>query len=1294
MPTSRKKPTSASSPVPSDPPAIAGSWQFWIDVGGTFTDCIGRKPDGSIVSCKVLSSGVIKGRTADGTRGRRIIDPRRVVMPQDFFRGYTFSLLDDAGELLSQGIIEASTPAKGELTLTERLHPRAQPEMNYQLESGEPAPVVGMRTLMGLRLDEPIVPQGGTPVRVRLGTTKGTNALLERKGARIALVTTQGFGDLPEIGTQARPELFKLRIVKPLLLHEKVVELAERIDAAGNIIQPLDPKDVEKTLRGLLDEEIDAIAVCFLNSYVNPAHERLVAEMALKLGFDQVSVSSVLSPTIKMLDRCDTALVDAYLSPVIRDYGQAVTTKMPKGSLKLMTSAGGLAALEQFSGKDSILSGPAGGVVGFAHAAKEAGYLQAIGFDMGGTSTDVARFGGEYEYQFTAEKAGVRIVAPMYAIETVAAGGGSICRFDGQRLTVGPDSAGSEPGPACYGRGGPLTITDINLYTGRVDASRFPFPLDREVVEAKLDELAEKMSLSSMVIAEGFLRIADETMAAAIKRISVAKGYDPREHVLVAFGSAGAQHACAIARILGIRTILLHPMAGVLSAYGLGMADVRRFAEQSVLKTYSEETLAELHAHLVPIEARLRSEVEAEDIAGDRIHAVHLLDLRYRGEESTITVRQPDDGDYAKAFADMHQQLYGHVHEGRDVEIVTMRVEMVGETSKPATRISAVTPREPLASSRSRTLFEGREHDTPVYRREDLQPGDTFQGPALVTEPFSTIVLDLDWRGEVSERGDLVLKEGVNASGGSAGASPSQLPTHATRDPVLLELFNNHFTSIAVQMGVTLQRTSLSVNVKERLDFSCAVLDAQGHLVVNAPHIPVHLGAMSECVKSLIKHVKGIRPGDVYACNDPDLGGSHLPDVTIITPVFDPSGKELRFFTASRAHHAEIGGVRPGSLYPFAKNLAEEGVVLRNLLIARGGEFHEKSLRDALLSGPYPSRAPEDNIADIRAAVAANHIGLRELGRMIEHYTWPVVSSYMKHIRDAAEEKVRAAIAKLPQGKHAFADGLDDGSPVRVKITIKSDQMIIDFTGTAPVSATSINANPAIVQAAVLYCLRCLIDEDIPLNSGVLAPVKLIIPKGSMLSPPVEPDPAKHAAVVGGNVELSQRIVDVILGALGVAAASQGTMNNFTFGNERFGYYETIAGGSGAVEGFDGAAAVHTHMTNTRITDVEVLERRYPVRLRAFRVRHGSGGEGKWWGGDGITRVFEFLEPVEVSLLTQRRETQPFGLQGGQPGHAGANLLWRKGAVTEITLEELAQFRAEVGDVLTISTPGGGGFGT
>jgi 5-oxoprolinase (ATP-hydrolysing) len=1063
-----------------------------------------------------------------------------------------------------------------------------------------------------------------------------------------------------------------------------------------------------------------------MNSYRNETHERAIEAVGRQIGFEQVSVSAGLSPLQKIVSRGDTTVVDAYLTPIIRDYVRGIAEKIPGGSLKLMTSAGALVDAEGFVGKDSILSGPAGGVVGYAQVARHAGFSRAIGFDMGGTSTDVSRFDDGYERRYEMEVndpesgTGVRVVAPMMAIETVAAGGGSICWFDGQKPVVGPRSAGAYPGPACYGRGGPLTVTDVNVYLGKVLPDHFPFPLDEHAVELRLDELREAIveasgqHYSREQLAAGFTAIANANMIAPIKKVSIARGYDVRDYCLVSFGSAGAQHACAIARELGIRRILLNPFGGVLSAYGIGMADVTKFGERHVGRPYRDvipdgdgadpERDGELEELFTAMHQDLRAQVEAEGIAPDRMRpARRLLDLRYVGQDSTITVPRPPDGDYRSEFQARHQQLYGFTFPGREVEVQAARMELVGETEKPASDTYGVRERRPRARERTRAYFDGRRHHTAVFERHELAPGDRIAGPAIIIEPVCTLVVEPGWTAEVTEHNDVLLSHD--------GSLRQAVDIGTEVDPIMLELFNNHFASIAEQMGTTLQKTALSTNVKERLDFSCAIFTAAGDLVVNAPHIPVHLGAMSECVKRLIEDVPAMRPGEVYVTNDPFRGGSHLPDVTVVTPVFaddsDAAGGEAPiFFTASRAHHAEIGGITPGSMPPFSTTLAEEGVLIRHFRLVKDDRSSEAELHDILADAPYPSRSVHENIADINAQVAANQAGVAQLREMVARYRLDVVQAYMDHIQRAAENKTRAALLKIAEGEHRFEDQLEDGSTIRVTIRVRhverngrlGGEATIDFTGTDPVVDGNLNANSAIVSSAVIYCFRCLIDEDIPLNAGVLVPLEIVLPPDCLLNPSPTADPADLPAVVGGNVETSQRVVDVILGALGVVAASQGTMNNFIFGRSGtgdapgFGYYETICGGAGAGPTFDGADAVHTHMTNTRLTDPEVLEDRYPVRLRRFAIRRGSGGDGRHRGGDGIIREVEFLAPLEVSLLTSRRNSRPYGLAGGGPARSGRNVL-NPGAPSEQELPGAFLAEVDAGDVLRIETPGGGGMG-
>ena len=1279
--------------------------EFWIDVGGTFTDCIGSLDGGRVVRHKVLSSGVTKGRAADGSGRGRIVDPARRADPPGIWRGYSLRMLDHEGRAAVESQVAQFDATTGTLEVASPLLDAPLPGQAYELTSGEESPLLGIRYALGLGLDAPL-----PPLSVRLGTTKGTNALLTRRGAATAFITTRGFGDVLRIGYQDRPKLFELAIRKPTPLFCAVVEIDERITAAGDILRAPVVDAVRQALQELKSQGIKSLAVCLLNAYANPCHEELVGQIAAEIGFQEVSLSHQVAPLIKIVPRGDTTVLSAYLNPVLRSYVARLREGLGRGKLRILNSAGGLVDADHFDGKDSLLSGPAGGVVGFSHVAKAAGYDRSIGFDMGGTSTDVARFDGRYEREYETEKAGVRVVAPMMAIETVAAGGGSICRFDGVKLVVGPESAGAAPGPACYGRGGPLAITDMNFYQGKILAEHFPFPLDREIVHERLTALADEIHAATGVrytphaLADGFLRVVNVNMVQAIRSVSLAKGYDPRDYVLAAFGAAAGQHACAVAAELGIRQVLLHSDAGVLSAYGIGRADISRHAVASVGRPYSEAAIAELAPLFDELTAGPRCEVLTEGVPAERIDVRRSLDLRYRGVDAVLTIAEPRQGTYAEEFARQHQQLYGYVHEGRPLEIVAARVEVVGAAGRDAEASSPSHPRQSEPDHTVDAWFSDRGQATGVFLRRQLQPGDLIVGPAIVCEPTSTTVIDPNWQGEVLGRGELLLSR-ENASladaSGYDGAmnvttrsvSEGESARRATEaDPVMLEVFNNQFAGIARQMGITLRNTAGSVNVKERFDFSCAIFTTGGDLVVNAPHIPVHLGAMGETVRNIVAANPLIRPGDVFVTNDPYRGGAHLPDVTVVSPVHDERDGSLLFFTASRAHHAEIGGIVPGSMPPFSRNLAEEGVLIGNFKLLDQGRPRFDELGQLLLASRCRSRAVEDNVADIAAQMAANRQGARDLLAMVERYSWPVVAAYMLHIQRAAERKMRQALAKLSNGTYAFADAMDDGAPVCVNVTIAGDEATFDFSGTGPVVPGNLNATPAIVTAAVMYCLRSLIDEDIPLNQGVLAPVRIVLPE-CMLNPPRRKSPAECAAVVGGNVETSQRVVDVILGALGVAAASQGTMNNLLFGDATFGYYETICGGAGATPNAAGADAVHTHMTNTRITDPEVIERRYPVRVLEFSIRRGSGGAGRHRGGDGVVRRLEFLRPLVVSLISQRRGPRPpFGLEGGKAGSLGRNTLHRADGTVEI-LPALAQFSAAAGDVLTLETPGGGGYG-
>jgi 5-oxoprolinase (ATP-hydrolysing) len=1272
----------------------APEWEFWIDVGGTFTDCFARRPDGSFARYKLLSTGVMKGAVDASSTRCQIVDMTRAADPDDFWQGYQLRLIRQ-GQVVTQGIVGRFDRGRGALELTHELQSDPVPGDTYELHGDQEAPLIAIRYLLGLRRLEPIPPSS-----IRLGTTRGTNALLTRKGAKTAFITTRGFGDALRIGYQNRPRLFDLDIVKPTPLFEEVVEIDERIGAGGEVLRVPLEDEIRRQLEAFARRGVESLAICLLHAFEFPDHERLVQRVAREVGFAEISVSHRVAPLIKLVSRGDTTVVDAYLNPVLRKYVAQLRQALGEESrLRIMTSAGGLVDADHFAGKDSILSGPAGGVVGFSRVAQAAGFPRAIGFDMGGTSTDVSRFDGRFEYEYETEKAGVRIVAPMLKIHTVAAGGGSICRFDGVKLVVGPESAGADPGPACYGRGGPLAVTDLNYYLGRLPENRFPFPLDRHAVQRRLAALIAEIRRNTrrqytpVALCDGFLRVANENMVRAIRSISIAQGVDPRDYVLVAFGGAAGQHVCAVARELGIRQVLSHPDAGLLSAYGIGAAHVTRHRAAGVYAAYSEQVVQALEATFAGLADEVRREIEAEGIPPHNIDIHRALDLRYQGVDACLTISEPSQQTYAQAFDAEHRRMYGYVYPDRPLEIVALRVEAVGRVSDgvvPSRRLPQ--RREARAVRTSPAWFDGGQLPTAIWDREELRPGDWLRGPAIVCESTSTTVVDPGWSAEVLSGGELLLTHENEA--------PRQPLASTQADPVMLEIFNNHFAGIAEQMGITLRNTATSVNVKERLDFSCALFNARGELVVNAPHIPVHLGAMGITVRSILAENQVIQPGDVFVTNDPYHGGSHLPDLTVVTPVHDQASGRLLFFTASRAHHAEIGGIVPGSMPPFSTHLAQEGVLIHNLRVVAAGQSRMDELERLLRTSAYPSRAVADNLADVSAQIAANRQGAADLLRLVERYSLPVVEAYMEHIQAAAEQKMRQALSRLPEGRHEFIDYLDEGYPIAVSIRIEQDGpdrpgpfAIIDFTGTGPVVPGNLNANPAIVGAAVLYVMRLLIAEEIPLNEGVLAPIRVILPQ-CLLNPPPGPDPEHSPAVVGGNVETSQRVVDALLGALNLAAASQGTMNNLIFGNPRFGYYETICGGAGATANRLGADAVHTHMTNTRLTDPEILERRAPVRLLEFSIRRGSGGAGRHRGGDGVVRKIEFLDELDVSILSQRRGPYPpYGLAGGQPGALGRNWLSRPDG-SEEELPNQVQFLAHEGDILTIETPGGGGWGT
>jgi 5-oxoprolinase (ATP-hydrolysing) len=1197
------------------------AWQFWIDRGGTFTDIVARDPAGRLSTLKLLSE-----------------NPERY----------------------------------------------------------KDAAVAGIRQCLGLAAGAPIPP--GLIEAVKMGTTVATNALLERKGERVLLLVNRGFADLLRIGNQARPRLFDLDVRLPELLHERAVEIGGRVAVDGTELEALDEAGAREALRAAHGEGFRAVAILMMHAWAHPAHEERLGAIAREVGFTQISLSHRASPLPRIVPRGDTTVVDAYLSPILRRYVDQVAAELPGVRLYFMQSSGGLTEAGHFQGKDAILSGPAGGIVGAARTAAMGGFERIIGFDMGGTSTDVALYAGAFERAFETEVAGVRMRAPMMAINTVAAGGGSILHFDGARFRVGPDSAGAVPGPACYRRGGPLTVTDANVMVGKIQPHHFPAifgphgdqPLDAAIVAEKFAALAAEIGKAQgkpapdpRAVAEGFLRVAVANMANAIKQVSIQKGHDATRFALQCFGGAGGQHACLVADELGMETVFIHPFAGVLSAYGMGLADQAVIREAAVEAPFTADAIIDLTARLEALVAAGREELARQGADPARLQAARRLHLRYAGTDTFLPIAFGAHQEVLAAFTEAHRRRFGFATPERQVIVeaciaeVTAPGEAVREAALPL-RAAGDAPK-PLDSI---ALFTGgAEHAAPVYDREALCAGDRIKGPALLREANATTVVEPGWEAEVTARNHLVLRR-IAARARAADVAATDRP-----DPVMLELFNNLFMSIAEQTGAVLQNTSLSVNIKERLDFSCAIFDATGALIANAPHVPVHLGAMGESVRTVIRtRGETLKPGDVVALNNPYNGGTHLPDVTVITPVFDAAGTSILFFVGSRGHHADIGGLTPGSTPPLSRTLEEEGVVIDDFLLVDGGEFREAEFRALLAGARYPARSPDVNVADIKAQIASNEKGVQELQRAVADYGLATVSAYMRHVMDNAEESVRRVLEKLPDGK--FETSIDDGAPLKVAIRVDhaARKAVIDFTGTGPQRPSNFNAPSAVCRAVVLYCFRCLVGEDIPLNDGCLKPLEIVIPEGTFLSP------RPGAAVVAGNTEVSQMTCNALLAALGACASAQATMNNLLFGDARYQYYETICGGIGAGPGFNGAGPVQTHMTNTRMTDPEILELRYPVRLEEFSIRRGSGGAGRWHGGDGSRRRIRFLHPMEAVIVASRRNVPPHGLQGGANGAAGRQWVERAdGSIQWLGGSDSAHLAA--GEVLGIETPGGGGWG-
>jgi 5-oxoprolinase (ATP-hydrolysing) len=1152
-----------------------------------------------------------------------------------------------------------------------------------KVPSSDDAPLRGIRALLGLRDDEPI-----PPCELRMGTTLGTNALLERRGEPCGLAITRGFGDLLEIGDQTRPEIFALHVDRPPPLHAATLELDARLGPDGQELVRPDPAALREGLRTLRARGLRSLAVVVMHAYHSGALERLVAEAAAAEGFTHVSCSHEVAAEIGLLARGDTTVVDAYLTPLLRDYLEDLRRALPGSRVQVMGSSGGLHPAERFRGRDAVLSGPAGGVVACAALARAHGHAAVLGLDMGGTSTDVCRADASLPRVYETQVAGVRLRTPMLAIHTVAAGGGSICRFQHGRLTVGPTSVGADPGPLCYGRPGAraLALTDVNLVLGRLCGDRFPLPLHRAPAEAALAALRERLpdpwrERPLPAIAEGFFAVAVDSMAQALRRITVARGHDARAHALVVFGGAGGQHACAVARRLGIQQVLVPPLPGALSAFGMGLAPLVWHGEADLGRVPLTAALAQvMHEHAGRLVARGHHVLEGDGIPRPRHAAIVRAELRYAGTETALAVALPDPHEpdpaaaLRRAFEAEHRRELGYVRDAHPLEAVTLRVELHGTLDAPAPPVVPAGEVLPPPLRHTALWLEGVLTHAPVYARDALPRGPTLAGPALVLDDTGTLVLEPGFTLDVAHDGCLHLRD---------AGRPAHPALSTACDPVQLEIFANRFMAIAEQMGIVLRRTALSTNIRERLDFSCAVFDRLGGLVANAPHLPVHLGAMGESVAAIAAQHPHPAPGDAFATNDPAAGGSHLPDITVVTPVH--VGGALAFWVASRGHHADVGGITPGSMPPDSRTLDEEGVVFRGQRIVHAGVLDAEGILATLHSGPHPARRPAENLADLQAQIASNHTGARLLEALVHEHGADVVAAYMQHVQDDAARAVTAALgrlsATLPAGRAAFVDHTDDGVPIAVALHVEGDRATIDFTGTGPAVAGNLNAPRAVTVAAVLYVLRCLVGEPIPLNRGCLRPVRLLIPPGCLL------DPAPHHAVAGGNVETAQRVVDVLLAAVGAKAASQGTMNNLTFGDDTFGYYETIGGGEGAGPGHAGTAGVHTHMTNTRITDPEVLEARFPVRLERFGLRPGSGGAGRHRGGDGLVRQLRMLAPLRVSILSDRRVVPPFGLAGGDPGAPGKNLLGDRSLPGRVTVDTLP------GDVVTLMTPGGGGHG-
>ena len=1256
--------------------AFGKPWNIWVDTGGTFTDCIGADPDGKLHSAKVLSNSSLRGELAARLGERRFRIDCQWNAPDNFIKGLNFFLLGE-----SKSTVVLSYDAKENIIeLQDEIATRNFPA-SFEVRSDEEAPILAARLLTKTLPNHPL-----PATNLRLATTLGTNALLERKGTPPVLFITEGFEDLLIIGNQQRRDLFALEVIKSPVLYDQVVGVPERMDAEGNVIHELEKDEAAKIANNSLNNGADTAAIVLMNSPKNSSHEIRLKEILAQSGFNHISVSTELSDAIRILPRAETTVVNAYLSPVLNSYLNSISEAVPSGAIHVMTSSGGLSSISNFQPIDSLLSGPAGGVVGAVSASKKEGFNEIISFDMGGTSTDVARYSGRYDYVFEHKVGDAHLVSPAVNVETVAAGGGSVCYFDGHKLCVGPESAGSYPGPACYGAGGPLTITDVNVLLNRLSLDNFQIPINIAAAEEKLAEIIQQIEKALYKkqdreqILNGFLTIANEKMAEAIRKISVKKGYDINNYTLTAFGGAGGQHACAIASILGLKKVLIPPYAGLLSAYGLGMAQPEEFSSKQILQPL-EECKAHIDGWILEL-SKLAKERLKESFPGyDGDVAINrkIVSLRFFGQDNSIDIDVSDGEDIFESFKKSYINQFGHWLEGRSVEVESIRVAAVLDEAMPDVIKSKSDTTTRTSAKRKDVWFDGAFKETRVLHATDVEAGQVFDSPAIIMDPYSTIVVEPGWVYEKKPSGAIIL---------SSVAEDKTTAQKIDGEAIELELFTNRFTAIAEQMGEILRRTALSVNVKDRLDFSCALLSPNGELIVNAPHIPVHLGAMGTCVKAVLQTIE-MKPGDVVVTNHPAFGGSHLPDVTVISPIF---AENVRIgFVANRSHHAEIGGKSPGSMPPDAANLEEEGVVIPPMYLIKKGTGQWDEIENLLTSGAYPTRNVNENLADLRAAVAANQYGSKAMMQLAEQHGAGVLLKQMENIRLHSSKKMREMITTLPKGVFRTKELLDDGTPLTALITITEESITFDFSGTGSVQPGNLNATPAIVHSVVMYLLRLLIDEDVPLNDGLFDPVEIILPQ-CLLNPVFTENPAECPALVGGNTEISQRLTDTLLKPFKKIACSQGTMNNVLFGNEQFGYYETIGGGTGAGDGFNGADAVHHHMTNTRGTDPEIFEHKYPARLNRYAIRKGSGGEGKFRGGDGIIRDITFLEPVYLSVLTQHRKEKPYGLNGGGEGKPGNQIIIRKNGERE-KLAPVDGSALEAGDRFVIHTPGGGGFG-